>query len=63
MENKSPRELTEEVYNRLYLQEAKRRESLGLIGPPFVRRRPTLCHPQNPDYKKWLEDDLEYNSR
>ena len=62
MESKSPRELTEKEYNELYLQEAKRREYLGLLGPPFVRRKQVLCHPQNSDYKKWLENDLEYNA-
>ncbi len=54
-------ELTDEEYWQLYREESERRNALGLNGPPFVTRHPTLMHPQNPEFKRWLEEDLERN--
>lgn len=55
------KELSDEQYRRLYQQESERRRRSGHIGPPFVTKKPTLMCPQNSDYKRWLEEDLELN--
>ena len=53
-----PCELTDEEYSRLYAQESRKRRVQGLKGAPYVRRKPFLCHPQDSNYKRWLEDNL-----